>query len=115
MRRPIRALLVLSLAQMLTACSSPSSVDCATVTVPRYSQMTAWGRCVTCHSASLSGASRAGAPAGIDFDNYDAALADADRALSEVEAGAMPPSGSPKLSGTEKDQIIHWASCDTPQ
>jgi hypothetical protein len=40
---------------------------------------------------------------------------DADRALSEVEAGAMPPAGSPKLSAAEKDQIVNWASCDTPQ
>lgn len=115
MRTTPRAFLVLSLIHLLAACTSPSSVDCAKVTVPKYTEMTAWARCVACHSSSLSGASRAGAPSGIDFDNYDAALADADRALSEVEAGAMPPSGNPKLSAAEKDQIINWASCDTPQ
>jgi uncharacterized membrane protein len=115
MQTTLRAFLVLSLVHGLTACTSPSSVDCAKVTVPKYTEMTAWARCVTCHSSSLSGASRAGAPPGVDFDNYDAALADADEALSEVEDGEMPPSGSPQLSAAEKDQILHWASCDTPQ
>ena len=110
-----KTLLILSLTHMLTGCGSPSSVDCKAVTVPKYTEMTAWARCVACHSSALSGASRAGAPKGIDFDNYDAALMDADRALSEVEAGAMPPAGSPKLSAAEKDQIVNWASCDTPQ
>lgn len=109
------AFLVLFFTHTLTACTSPSSVDCAKVTVPKYTEMTAWARCVACHSSSLSGSSRAGAPGDINFDNYDAALADADLARSEVEAGAMPPSGSPKLSAAEKDQIINWASCDTPQ
>ena len=39
--------------------------------------------------------------------------ADADLAMSEVEAGAMPPGGG--LSSADRTQIINWASCDTPQ
>lgn len=82
--------------------------------MPKYAEMTAaWGKCTNCHSSTLTGGSRAGAPTGIDFDKYDAAVMDADRALSEVESGAMPPGGG--LSGSEKTQIINWASCDTPQ
>lgn len=96
------------------ACSGGgTAVDCKAVTVTKYSEMTAWNKCTTCHSSTLTGASRAGAPAGIDFDMYDAAVMDADRALSEVESGSMPPGGN--LSSADKTQIINWASCDTPQ
>jgi uncharacterized membrane protein len=105
--------LLLSAASPLACSGGGAAVDCKTVTVPKYAEMTAWGKCTNCHSSTLSGGSRAGAPAGIDFDKYDAAVMDADRALSEVESGAMPPGGG--LSGAEKTQIINWASCDTPQ
>lgn len=110
----ISQLLALLLSAAPLACSGGGApVDCKAVTVPKYAEMTAWGKCINCHSSALAGAKRAGAPTGIDFDNYDAAVMDADRALSEVESGAMPPGGG--LSGAEKTQIINWASCDTPQ
>jgi uncharacterized membrane protein len=111
----ISRLLALILSAAPLACSGGgAAVDCKTVTVPKYAEMTAaWGKCTVCHSSTLTGGSRAGAPTGIDFDKYDAAVMDADRALSEVESGAMPPGGG--LSGSEKTQIINWASCDTPQ
>lgn len=115
---PRSTLILLSLAAVtgLSGCTSAaSSVDCKQVTVPSYAAMTAWSKCTTCHSSALSGAQRAGAPADINFDNYDAAVMDADRALSEVDSGAMPPAGSAKLSAAEHDQIINWASCDTPK
>ena len=97
-----------------TACSGGGTpVDCQAITVPKYADMTAWSKCTNCHSTSLSGPSRAGAPAGINFDKYDDAVMDADLAKSEVEAGAMPPGGG--LSADEKAQIVDWASCDTPQ
>ncbi|MBK7827083.1 hypothetical protein [Nannocystis sp.] len=115
MHTAVRTLVLLSLSHLLFACSGATNVDCKQVTVPKYAAMTAWARCTNCHSSSLSGGSRAGAPSGINYDSYDAAVADADIALSQVDSGSMPPSGSPKLSAAEKDQIINWASCDTPQ
>lgn len=109
-------LFILTLATALTGCTSGgSAVDCKQVTVPKFAEITGWGKCTSCHSSALSGASRAGAPASINFDNYDDAVSDADLALSELDEGAMPPAGSPKLSAAEKDQIVNWASCDTPQ
>jgi len=104
----------IALSAVFTACNSGGSqVDCKAVSVPKYADMTAWAKCTNCHSSSLSGASRAGAPSDINFDKYDDAVMDADRAKSEVEAGAMPPGGG--LSADEKAQIVDWASCDTPQ
>ena len=109
----LRPLVLILCAAPLACSGGGTAVDCKTVTVAKYSEMTAWGKCTNCHSSTLSGASRAGAPAGIDFDMYDSAVMDADRALSEVESGSMPPGGT--ISAAEKTQIINWASCDTPQ
>lgn len=96
------------------ACSpAASGVDCKAVTVPKYAAMTAWKKCTNCHASTLSGAARVGAPPDINFDSYSDAVMDADRALSEVQSGAMPPGGG--LTADEKTQIIDWASCDTPQ
>lgn len=93
--------------------SSSTQVDCKTASVPKFADMKAWDKCTSCHATTLTGASRAGAPSDINYDNYDDAVADADRAQSEVEAGAMPPGGG--LTSAERDQIVVWASCDTPQ
>lgn len=96
------------------ACTSGGTqVDCQAITVPKYTEMTAWAKCTSCHSTAVSGPGRAGAPTDINFDKYDDAVMDADRAKSEVEMGAMPPGGG--LSADEKTQIVDWASCDTPQ
>lgn len=111
-----RIIVLVSTAHLLLGCTSgASNVDCKQVTVPKYAEMTAWTKCTNCHSTALSGTSRVGAPGDINFDNYDSAVADADLARSEVESGSMPPAGSPKLSAAEHDQIVNWASCDTPQ
>jgi uncharacterized membrane protein len=50
--------------------------------------------CVPCHSTALSGAARSGAPSGIDYDTYDAAVANAVSGNSEIQSGGMPPSGN---------------------
>ena len=91
------------------------NVDCATATVPKYSEMTAaWGKCVTCHSSTLTATARNGAPAGINYDTFEAARTNAQTAMDEVFEGAMPIAGYPKLTDAEKTQIYNWASCDTP-
>ena len=78
--RTLSLALLLS-APLLPACDSGEgdeggegpNVDCATVTPPKYSEITAWSKCVTCHSSTLTGAARANAPAAINYDTYDAA------------------------------------------
>ncbi|MFY0534886.1 hypothetical protein [Nannocystis pusilla] len=38
-------------------------IDCATATAPKFSEMSAvWNKCTTCHSSTLTGASRVNAP-----------------------------------------------------
>lgn len=119
--RPLLALL--AAAALLPACDSGEggeegvegpNVDCSAVTVPKFSEMTAWTKCTNCHSSTLTGAARAGATVGIDFDKVETARMHAAKAMDEVYEGAMPLAGSPALTEDEKQQIYNWASCETP-
>jgi uncharacterized membrane protein len=115
------SLALLFSAPLLPACddtgdgSDGPNVDCATATVPKFSEMTAWAKCTTCHSSTLTGTARQAAPEGINYDSYAAARTNSQSAMSEVFEGAMPLAGQPKLTDAEKDQIYNWASCDTPE
>ncbi len=120
--KPWHLSLALLPALLLPACDDGASgddegannVDCGTVTVPKFAEMTAWAKCTTCHSSTLTAMDRKAAPPGIDFDTYASAKANAQTAMDEVEEGAMPLAGYPELTADEKSQIINWASCDTP-
>lgn len=90
-------------------------VDCGAVTVPKFSEMTAWAKCTNCHSTTLTGAARNAAPPAINYDDYASARTNAQTAMHEVFEGEMPLAGSPQLTEDEKTQIYNWASCDTPQ
>jgi len=114
------ALVLLLAAPLLPACDGGEetdgpNIDCATATVPKFAEMTAWGKCTNCHSSSLTGAARNAAPEGINYDNFADARANAQTAMHEVYEGEMPLAGSPDLTEAEKTQIYTWASCDTPQ
>jgi uncharacterized membrane protein len=105
-------------ALLLPACAGDDeeggpNVDCSTATVKPFAEVTAFAKCIACHSTAVSGAARAGAPAGINYDTYAAAMANADKGMDEVFEGAMPPGGG--MTADEKTQIYNWASCDTPQ
>jgi cytochrome c5 len=66
-------------------------------------------KCVTCHSSMLSGASRGGAPVGLDYDVATKVKSDAALMYSEAYNGAMPP-GAP-LSETEIENIRIYLAC----
>jgi uncharacterized membrane protein len=86
-------------------------VDCPTTPV-KYSEVTAFTKCQTCHSSAKMGDARADAPADINFDTEDAAKAHAMKAASEVNEGAMPPNGTGiTLTDAEKDTLYKWALC----
>lgn len=91
------------------------NVDCGAVTPPKFTEVSAFAKCVTCHSSSVTGAARAGAPPAINYDTYESAKLNAPKGMDEVYEGAMPPAGLPTLTEAEKTQIYNWASCDTPQ
>jgi uncharacterized membrane protein len=90
-------------------------VDCATVQVDSYAQVTGFAKCTGCHSTQVSGAARNSAPAGWNFDTYAGASHDPTQIVHEVYEGAMPPSGYPPLTAVEKDQIYAWGLCGAPQ
>jgi uncharacterized membrane protein len=108
----------------LAACGSDSdealslpTIDCAADAgaVPSYSNVEAFKTCTACHSSKLSGSARMDAPSDINFDSYDAAKAEAEKAVSEVHGGSMPPADS-KLTLTQgaKEDLYRWGLCGTP-
>jgi mono/diheme cytochrome c family protein len=116
---------LLPLALMFAACGSSGeealslpTVDCKSdAGVATFSQVDAFTTCASCHSSKLSGAAaRKNAPADINFDVYDSAKAHAEKAVSEVNSGAMPPADSKlTLAESAKDELYRWGLCGTPQ
>jgi uncharacterized membrane protein len=88
-------------------------IDCAAVTPPAFADVAALDSCTICHSSTLQGPSRSGAPAGVDYDTYAAAMANAEEGVEEVYADRMPPVGS--LNEQDKQDFYAWALCGTPQ
>lgn len=109
----------LSATLLFSACGGDDEgpeVDCETVTVPSFANMTAFDACTGCHSSALSGGDRNGAPATVNFDTYDATMANIDEAIEEIFEGKMPPaSSSATLSPSARDEIYAWGECGTPQ
>jgi cytochrome c5 len=76
--------------------------------------------CVSCHSSSLSGSARQGAPSDHNFDSLEAIReTEAEHIDEEAAAGpshtntAMPPSG-PKPSLDDRKKLGEWLACGTP-
>jgi mono/diheme cytochrome c family protein len=69
--------------------------------------------CISCHAAALNGADRNGAPLGVDFDTYTAAVDSGEQANTRIKAGTMPPSGP--LSGEEMSLFQAWVDQDFPE
>lgn len=126
LRAPLLAFLLSPLT--LVACGEPSNntdtdtggetagIDCETTPAPKFAEMAAvWAKCTSCHASTLMGAARNAAPDGVDFDSHAAAMANAMKAMDRVDAGTMPPAGSPELSTDESDQLVRWAACGTPE
>ena len=67
------------------------------------------GHCTGCHSTTLTGDDRVGAPEMIDYDTEDAALANAFLTWSVIYSGQMPKTGS--LSDENALTIWEWLSC----
>ena len=114
-------ILLVSLALALIGCqaapdteTSAATIDCSAVTVPKYSELTIWPLCTSCHSSAVTGAAREKAPSNVNFDTYAAAQAQAARAVLEVRAGAMPEKNEPQPTDEQKTALYTWAACGTP-
>jgi uncharacterized membrane protein len=65
------------------------------------------GHCIRCHATTKQGASRSGAPIGLDYNTYSVASANAQRANQQIQAGSMPP-GGPALASNDKAIFQAW-------
>ncbi|MEZ5357227.1 MAG: hypothetical protein R3F48_00260 [Candidatus Zixiibacteriota bacterium] len=63
-------------------------------------------RCISCHSSSLTGLDRNGAPVGVNFNTYSAAVANASAANVRIQSGTMPPTGG--LPQGERSLFQEW-------
>jgi hypothetical protein len=91
-------------------------VDCSAA-VPSYSEVEvfqpAGNLCVQCHSSSLSGQARNGAPITVNVDTYESASMVADLIVDALSDGVMPPEGY-TITEAQKQQVYQWALCGTP-
>lgn len=69
--------------------------------------------CVTCHSSALSGAQRNGAPTSVNFDTYELAVANSERANFRISARTMPPGG--ELPSELRATFQEWVNNGTPR
>ncbi len=75
--------------------------------------------CTRCHSSTLAGAARQGAPAFHDLDTLDGVRMIADHVDETAGSGpaatneSMPPSGT-RPSLAERQMLAEWIACQTP-
>ena len=69
--------------------------------------------CTMCHSSSLSGSDRNGAPTDVNLDTYTGAKGNAQAANARIQAGTMPPAGA--LSAADKAMFQGWVALQMPE
>jgi len=80
--------------------------------------MTAY--CVRCHSSSLAGSARNGAPSDHDFDTLDTIQSthlehiDADAAAGPLSINSTMPESGPKPSDEDRFRLGEWLACGAP-
>jgi uncharacterized membrane protein len=96
-----------------------SGAECdASLTYENFGMAFMASYCTGCHSSTLTGADRNGAPAGHDFDTLDGILLVADHIDEHAAAGPdatneeMPPSGAMPTQA-EREMLGAWLACET--
>ena len=108
---------------MMLACGGDSA-DSAVVEPVDCAEVTTWSTvgapfiytwCTPCHSSTISGADRQGAPEGVSFGGLEDVQAWADRIEVRVfaESNPMPPAGG--LSAEELEAVAAWIECGLPE
>ncbi len=70
--------------------------------------------CLRCHSSSVTGAARNGAPDGVNFDTYSDVVAESANIRNEVSTAGMPP--TPPMPTTTEDQtLVAWIDAGMPE
>jgi len=76
--------------------------------------------CLSCHSASLTGAARQDAPVGVNYDTLEDVRRQS--ALIDIHAAAgpnatnteMPPEGRTQPTQQERERLGQWLACGAP-
>lgn len=114
LRTSITAVAAFGLVVVAGCAPAPPTVDCSKVTAPKYSELTIWPLCTSCHATTATGQARRSAPGGVNYDTYLAAVPQAESGAAQVNAGNMPPSHDPQPTAAQKDALFAWAMCGTP-
>ena len=100
----------------------PTNATCppgSTLTYANFGQQFMQSYCTRCHSSTLTGAARMGAPAFHDYDMLSGIRAVADHIDETTGSGPaatnefMPPNGT-KPSLAERQMLAEWIACQTP-
>lgn len=76
--------------------------------------------CLSCHSASVTGPGRGGAPANINFDTLEQVRSQSHGIDEHAAAGPsatnteMPPRGLPQPTLAERQKLGQWLACGAP-
>jgi hypothetical protein len=70
--------------------------------------------CTRCHSSTLVGDARNGAPVGYDWDDPTAVRAHLDAIRSAVGVGNFMPPSDPRPSCDERRRIVRWIDAAAP-
>jgi uncharacterized membrane protein len=71
--------------------------------------------CRECHSASVSGDARHGAPPGMDFDTYDQLASAGETAAYLVRYRIMPFPNGEGPTEEQRQQLYEWVACGMPR
>lgn len=114
MRKLSLSLLALFPVSLFAASACTPGVDCSTV--KPYAEVTAFqNSCNACHSSALTGADRLGAPSDINYDTHAAAKTELEESIEVMLEGEMPPSDGPPITDEEKQVLLTWLQCGTPE
>lgn len=104
--------------QVLGPATEATCPQGSTLTYANFGQAFMTQYCTRCHSSTLSGAARMGAPANHDFDTQIGVLRVADHVDQSAASGPaatndqMPPDGAmPTLE--ERQKLAEWIACGT--
>ena len=94
-----------------TVASSDPSATCSDYVTVGAPTLTTW--CTACHSAELAGASRHGAPDGVDLDTLEGVRTWADRVRARaLDTQDMPYGGG--IPEAERARLLAWLDCGLP-
>ena len=116
-------LLTCALATALPGCGGSEEVVCETVLEETVSfstdiQPLFEAKCNYCHNHEKTGVEREGAPLGVDYTTYAAAVTNALGALDEARSETMPPSceACPPVPSSEQTNLLcNWIKQGTPE